>query len=185
MKTLLINSAPYTREFVDPIMKVLNEADISVNLIDYHNIPSNLNLFDGVIISASPKGDDIVETHIPYYQWIKNFQRPILGICHGHQFIGVMYGAKLIRDEQSEEGEFLIDIKENNPLFKGYCKSFMVEQHHNNSITLPKNFTLLASSKNCKVQAMVHKEKPIYTTQFHAEKNPDIILNFIKIVENY
>lgn len=184
MKILLINSAPQTKEFVDPIMEVLNKADIFVKLINYNEIPSNLALFDGVIISASPRGDDIVDAHIPYYQWIKNFQKPILGICHGHQFIGVMYGAKLIRDEQSEEGEFSIDIKENNPLFNGFTKSFKVEQHHNNSITLPEDFKLLASSERCEVQVMGHKEMPLYTAQFHAEKNPDIILNFIKIAED-
>ena len=34
---------------------------------------------------------------------------------------------------------------------------------------LPDDFELLASSKDCKVQAMKHKNKPFYGLQFHPE----------------
>jgi GMP synthase (glutamine-hydrolysing) len=185
MKILTINSAPYTKEFVKPIVKTLIDAGIESELANYDNIPNDLDRYGGVIISASPRGDDIVNAHIPYYEWLRNSLKPILGICHGHQFIGVMHGADLIRDEQSEEGKYLVDIKEDNALFSGYNGSFQVEQHHKDSITLPNEFRHLASSTRCKVQAMIHQEKPIYTTQFHAEKNPEIILNFAEIVRKH
>ena len=183
MKILIINSAPYTDEFVEPIVRTIIKAAVKSELVGYDNIPEDLDCYGGVIISASPKGDDIIHAHLPYYQWIRSSLKPILGICHGHQFIGVLYGSDLIINKQSEDGEHLVSIEEDNPLFAGYERSFKVEQHHKDSITLPEEFRLLASSMRCRVQAMVHQVRPIYTVQFHAENNPRIILNFAEIAK--
>ena len=184
MEILIINSAPYTNEFVEPIVKTLTNAGIRSELVRYDNIPKDLNRYGGLIISASPRGDDIVHDHLPYFQWIRNAAIPIFGICHGHQLIGVMHGAELIRNEQGEEGEHSVTIKENHPLFAGYKESFKAVQHHKDSITLPDEFRLLASSTRCRVQAMVHRTQPIYTVQFHAENDPKLILNFAEMVNN-
>ena len=183
MQILIINSAPRTGEFVDPIIKTLTESGIESELLGYDNIPENLDPYSGIIISASPMGDDIVYKHQPYFQWIRECHKPILGSCHGHQLIGVMYGADLIRDKQREDGEHLVNIEEDTPLFRGYEGSFKVEQHHKNSIILPDEFRLLASSPRCRVQAMVHQTQPIYTAQFHIENDPKILLNFAEIAK--
>lgn len=116
-----------------------------------------------------------------YFKWIKNYPKPILGICHGLQLIGVIYGANLIRDVQSEDGACTINIAENNHLFRGCGRILKVKQSHNDSITLPSGFLLLASSSKCRVEAIKHKEKFIYGAQFHVEENVEIIINFIRI----
>jgi GMP synthase (glutamine-hydrolysing) len=182
MTILIINSEPSGVEFVEPIIKILTDTGIKFEVIEYTNIPKNLDSYAGIIISGSPMGDDIVYKHLPYYQWIRDSFKPILGICHGHQLIGAIYGADLIRNKQSEEGEHVINIEEPDPFFSGYEGSVKVKQQHKNSISLPDEFKLLASSIRCRVQAMVHQLKPIYTVQFHAENNPEMILNFIEIV---
>jgi GMP synthase (glutamine-hydrolysing) len=182
MKILVINSAPYTGEFVEPIVKALANAGVRYELAQYDTIPEKPDRYRGLIISASPRGDNIVYDHLPYYQWIKDFASPILGICHGHQLIGVLHGSRLIRGEQGEDGVHCITIEKDSPLFAGLENNFKVEQHHEDCITLPDGFRLLASSTKCRVQAMVHRQKPIYTVQFHAENHSEILLNFVKIV---
>ncbi len=183
MELLIINSAPNTEEFVGPIIKTLAHTGIRTKLVPCDTIPGNLDRYCGLIISASPRGDDIVYDHLPYFQWIRNFTKPALGICHGHQVIGVLHGAKLIRDKQGEEGECVVNLEEPDPLFAGYEKSFKAEQHHKDSITLPDEFKLIASSARCRVQSMVHRTKSMYTVQFHAENDPKIILNFTEIIK--
>jgi GMP synthase (glutamine-hydrolysing) len=185
MKILIVNSAPQTEEFVAPITRILAGAGLQSDTVSYDNIPTDQESYSGVIISASPQGDDIVEDHTPYFQWIKQTDKPVLGICHGHQVIGVMHGADLIRDTQSENEDMTIIIKEDHPLFAGYNKSMRVASYHNDAITLPEGFRLMASSERCRVQAMAHRTKRLYTVQFHAEKNPEIILNFAEIVKNH
>lgn len=183
MEMLIINSAPYTDKFVGPIANTLAAAGIRAKLARYDAIPGNLDRYCGLIISASPRGDDIVYEHLPYYQWIRTCTRPVLGICHGHQLLGVLHGAKLIRNTQSEEGQCRVHIEVPDPLFAGLQKCFNVEQHHKDAITLSDEFRRIASSPRCRVQAMVHRIKPMYTVQFHAENNPDIILNFCEIIK--
>jgi len=182
MNILIINSAPYTSDFVDPIKDTLNKNAVNFKTVNYNNIPFYINNYNGIIISASPMGDDIVGTQLPYYEWIKKSDIPILGICHGHHIIGVLHGSELIKNTQQEEGICLIDIMRDDPIFAGFKKTMIVEQHHNKSISLPLNFILLASSDKCKVQVIKHKIKPVYSVQFHAEKYPEILFNFLKII---
>ncbi|MFC2137735.1 type 1 glutamine amidotransferase [Bacteroidota bacterium] len=183
MKILIINSTPHTREFVDPIKNSLTKNNFSFEIVNYNNIPLNLNNYNGIIISASPKGNDIVDSQLQYFEWIKKIDVPILGICHGHHIIGVLHGSELIRNAQKEEGMSVIEVIESDPFFDGFKKNITVEQHHNDSISLPMDFYLLASSKKCKVQVIKHKTKSIYSVQFHCEKTPELILNFLKIIQ--
>jgi GMP synthase (glutamine-hydrolysing) len=183
-KILLVNNAePGITEFAKPIEKLIFNAGATPVFIEYtvcHQlIPDE---FNGVILTGSPQGDDIVEHHLPYFQWIRYFEKPILGICAGHHVTGVMYGSKLLRSEEPESGDFEIDLVKSDPLFKDLPNTFVVKQMHNDSITLPNDFELLATSKTCYNQLMKHKHKPLYTCQFHPEYyNHDLIQNFIKL----
>ncbi len=181
MRLLVINSAPCDEEFAVPISQCLEQAGIASEIVGFDAIPTDLSPFSAVIISASPKGDDIIEAQIPYYAWIENYNKPVLGICHGHQMLGVIYGADLIREGQSEEGDCFVITELEHPIFAGLGQCFGVEQHHDYSISLPNGFKLLASSGRCRVQAMAHPSKPIVSVQFHAEKKPEIILNFVRM----
>jgi len=196
MKILIVNNAePSNNDFVSPIENILHapsvdillEASVETETISYSNlVGQDLSPYSGVILSASPGGDDIVENHLRFYEWIKSYDKPILGICSGHQIIGRLYGSELIRETQQEIGDLEVYITKDDPIFDGLNKRFTVRQAHNDSITLPTDFALLASSDKCEVQVMKHKSKPIYTTQFHVEAlNPEIILNYLDIVKNH
>ena len=180
MEVLIINSAePEDQSFVDPIKGALVGTDTTVQVREYGEV-YDVNSFDAVIISASPKGDDIVNDHRQNFEWLLTYQNPVLGICAGHQLIGTMFGGELKRDTEAEDGDIHIQIVKEDPLFKRHEGELKVEQHHNDSITLPADFELLATSDKCEVQAMRHKERPTYSVQWHAERsNPDIIRNFI------
>ncbi|MBW6535614.1 MAG: hypothetical protein K0B11_11435 [Mariniphaga sp.] len=54
---------------------------------------------------------------------------------------------------------------------------------HNDSISIPPDFELLATSKTCHNQIMKHRNKPLYTCQFHPEYHKHkLIQNFLNIV---
>ncbi len=60
--------------------------------------------------------------------------------------------------------------------------------HRSEVKVLPDEFRLLASTDDCRVQAMVHRDMPLYGTQFHPEKRqegyPDghrLVANFFRI----
>jgi GMP synthase (glutamine-hydrolysing) len=188
MKILLVNNAEKgIDEFVRRLQHILNTAAVAADTISYLDTATvDPDKYEGVILSGSPQGDDIVDHHMPYFQWLKRFHKPVLGICAGHHIIGKLYGADLLRSVEPEDGDFTVYIDASDPLFAGFGTRFVTRQMHNDSITLPQGFVLLAHAHLCRVQAMIHREKPLYSTQFHPEYlNHPIIFNFVAICGNY
>lgn len=181
MSILLINSAPFTTEFIDPICELFAKKKINYKTVNYNDLPESLDSFKGIIISSSPMGDDIIDEQLPLYQWIKNYSKPIIGSCHGHQLLGSLYGSEIIINKESEEGVMPIEFIKDDELFNGLSKIFMVEQHHKKSVTIPINFEHLAQSSGCKNQIMKHHSKPFYGCQFHIEKAPELLINFANL----
>ncbi len=55
------------------------------------------------IMSGSPRGDDIVDHHLPYFQWLKTCDITIFGIYAGHHITGKLYGARLLRSKKNHK----------------------------------------------------------------------------------
>ena len=114
-------------------------------MIEYENsLHTDMSLYDGIIMSGSPRGDDIVDHHLPDFQWIKTCAIPIFGICAGHHITGKLYGAQLLRSVEKEVGDNFLYIRQKDPIYNGCPERFLVRQNHHDSITLPKDFILLA-----------------------------------------
>ena len=188
MAVLLINCAEKgIDDYCVPIERILREKSAEFRRTEYLEIPgADLSPYQGFILSGSPRVNDIVEHHLPYFNWIRKIAKPVLGICAGHHIIGALYGATLIRDSQGEVGDSTVNLHQKDPLFVGLGREIVVSQAHNDAVTLPNEFMLLASSEKCSVQVMKHQTRPVYSTQFHPEThNPRIIANFLDIVSVY
>lgn len=184
LNILLVNNAePGITEFSEKISKIISEMGFTPVPIEYAaSLNFNFETIDGIILTGSPQGDDIVEHHVPFFNWIKTCTKPIFGICAGHHITGSIYGSELLRNKEPESGDYEIEQVQNDPVFSGIPKLFQVKQMHNDSITVPEEFILLATSKTCKNQLMKHKQKPLYTCQFHPEYyNTQLIRNFIEL----
>lgn len=175
---LIINSAPFTQEFTNPIIEFFKSKNIAFKTVSYLNLPSKLDNYSGIIISASPKGDDIIDEQLPIFQWLKTHTKPVLGSCHGHQLMGMLFGSSLYEKPESEEGMCDIQFLQQDNLLNNLANPLLVEQHHIKSISMPKNFIHLAKSDNCRNQIMRHKTLPLYGCQFHIEHLDTLLLNF-------
>ncbi|MCD4654798.1 gamma-glutamyl-gamma-aminobutyrate hydrolase family protein [bacterium] len=188
-KILIINNAePEIQRFVEPLIDLVQSHRIDYRQIEYRQLDRNSIdfvdplLFQGVLMSASPRGDDIVSSHVPLYNWLKKWKKPAFGICAGHQIPGVLFGAELFRDIHLEIGQYTIRIVNDDPIFARVSKCFHAEQQHHDSISCPSDFVILCCSDTCPVQMVRHRKYPIYTTQFHAEiTNKTLITNFLDI----
>jgi len=112
---------------------------------------------------------------------------PILGICAGHQYMARFFGGEARPAEKPEYGKVELTILKENSFFKGVPKKSVIWESHNDEVKkIPKDFELLASSEDCEVQAMKHKNKPFYGLQFHpevenTEYGEQMFKNFVKI----
>lgn len=122
---------------------------------------------------------------------IKNYgdKIPILGICLGHQCIGSVYGAKIVKAETLFHGkESKIYLTgSSGDLFKNIKSPFRATRYHSLIIerqTLPAFFHITAVTDDDIIMAIKHQDYPLYGLQFHPESiltdcGFQIIRNFI------
>jgi GMP synthase (glutamine-hydrolysing) len=172
----------YIEESVDEFM--------DFETISIHDISDEyFNNKKGVIISGAPLL--ITEIDISHYlekfKWIKTIGLPILGICFGHQMIGLTFGAFGSRMKEDRDWQ-TIEVFEQSDLFKKLPTEIEMIEDHCESISIPKDFKLVAASDFCINEAMQHKDLPIYGVQFHPEVSGNhgriLFDNFIQICEN-
>ncbi|AND79758.1 aminodeoxychorismate/anthranilate synthase component II [Streptococcus pantholopis] len=115
-------------------------------------------------------------------------QKPILGICLGHQAIIECFGGKLSLARQVMHGkQSLLEVDKKSAIFTDIAEPISVMRYH--SIVadrIPAVFTVTAYSKDDQeVMAIQHNKLPVYGLQFHPESigTPSglkMIENFIK-----
>lgn len=121
-------------------------------------------------------------------EYLDHFNGPILGECLGMQLMAIHFGGSAGPAEIPEYGLSKMKVIEEDDLFKGLPKEFLVWESHNDEVKQAPNFAVLSMSENCKVQAIKHLKKPFYGVQFHPEVNntehgEDILRNFVSTVK--
>ena len=94
----------------------------------------------------------------------------ILGICYGMQLTAQFFGGEVHPGIKREYGRALFRPDLNDPLFNGTGKESVVWMSHWDYVAkVPKGFTLVGSTDNCKAGAMRNAKGTIYGLQFHPE----------------
>ncbi|HKP37076.1 MAG TPA: hypothetical protein VJT71_09465 [Pyrinomonadaceae bacterium] len=157
---------------------------------------------DAVVLSGTLRDFDYYKPQIldDFASFISTTTTPVLGICGGHQLVGLSFGAKVLtldsleqrerRDNRVIEYQYRLVriVAPADPIFAGidnprsglwqdYTKEgriLRVWQNHGLQLDrVPDGFSLLATSYRCKNQMMVKRtdNQLIYSVQFHLEKS--------------
>ena len=157
-------------EFVKPIEDVLEKNFFTKHYLELKQ--SDFEKCDKVIICGTSLKDNKFLEDLEKFNWIKDFQKPIFGICAGFQLIGLLHKGEL--KKELEIGYFHENFENE---FLGVNHDVEVYHLHNNYVKF--DFSFEVFSKSGIAQAIKHKEKQIYGTLFHPEvRNKEIILNF-------
>jgi GMP synthase (glutamine-hydrolysing) len=140
----------------------------------------------GFIISGAPIliTEKDPEPYLERFTWIKTTEKPVLGICFGHQMLGLTFGALANRQKEDRDLQ-TIEIITDCPLFDKMASELEFMEDHCESISIPKNFIHVGVSDASINEAMMHESKPLYGVQFHPEVSGNngavLFENFVNI----
>ena len=164
-------------EFVSPIISIAEGLDECVARHYSEVRHEDTRNCGKIILSGTALKDNATLKQTEKFEWIKDCDKPILGICAGMQTIGLVFGSRL--EKCLEIGMTQITTLMANSLFSSSFKAYSL---HNYSIQPSPDFAVLAESPEC-VQAVKHKQKDIYGVLFHPEvRNKEIIQHFIHAI---
>lgn len=138
---------------------------------------------DGLILSGGPT----LERAGNCAAYVKELDLPILGICLGHQVMALAYGGGVRTGAAGGYAAVEIEILDEDDILKGIGPKTKVWASHADEVSsLPPDFTRLARSGICEVEAMKHKTKPLYGVQWHpevshTEKGNELFRNFFEV----
>jgi anthranilate synthase component 2/para-aminobenzoate synthetase component 2 len=118
---------------------------------------------------------------------------PILGVCLGHQCIGEVYGAQVIRAPEPVHGRASMVEHHADGLFMGLPNPLRAGRYHSLVIHIPAKVPLeiTAQTEDDRiVMAVRHKTHPVYGIQFHPEScltdhGIDLLRNFTIIADDW
>lgn len=97
---------------------------------------------------------------------------PILGVCLGHQCIGDVFGAEIVRAPKLMHGKTSAIIHNGKGVFQNLRQPFEATRYHSLVVkreTLPDSLTIVAESDDGEIMGLTHRSLPIYGVQFHPE----------------
>jgi GMP synthase (glutamine-hydrolysing) len=146
-----------------------NEPHLHTRVID--SKPDLVILTGSSALLSKPRTRELFQ---PEMDLVRKAKFPVLGICYGHQIIGSAFNTPMRDLGQMLRGYEKISIVKKHPLFAGLPPELVVAESHRQELTkIPNGFQHLARSTTSKVEAMVHRSKPIYGVQFHPERSND------------
>lgn len=97
---------------------------------------------------------------------------PVLGVCLGHQAIGVAFGATVDRAPELLHGKTSTVFHTNTGVLQGLPDPFTATRYHSLTIlpeTVPAELEVTARTRGGVIMAVRHTELPIHGVQFHPE----------------
>ena len=114
---------------------------------------------------------------------------PLLGVCLGHQALGVAFGARCERAPRLMHGKTSPVRHLGKGLFAGLPDPFEATRYHSLAVperSLPAELEPIAWADDGTLMGMAHRELPYWGVQFHPEsvltvEGPRLLGNFLRL----
>ncbi|MEZ4687701.1 MAG: aminodeoxychorismate/anthranilate synthase component II [Bacteroidia bacterium] len=156
------NLADLLRRFV-PVTVHRNDA---ISLADIEAMKPR-----GVLISPGPGKPEDSGVCLPLLQ--KHLASlPVLGVCLGHQLLGEVLGATVLKAGKPMHGKTSLISHDGSSVFKGLPSPLRVMRYHSLVLkpeSLPPGLRITAQTAEGEVMGLAHAHYPLHGVQFHPE----------------
>jgi para-aminobenzoate synthetase component 2 len=128
--------------------------------------------YDGVLVGPGPGSPQDSGVCVPLVRQCERAGVPLLGVCLGHQAIGVAYGATVGRAAELMHGRTSAVSHDGRGVFKGVPSPVTMTRYHSLAVragALPPELEVTATAADGEIMGLRHRAAPIEGVQFHPE----------------
>jgi anthranilate synthase/aminodeoxychorismate synthase-like glutamine amidotransferase len=126
---------------------------------------------DAVLVSPGPGRPKDAGVSVEMIRWAAG-RIPVLGVCLGHQCIGVAWGARVKRSPQVMHGKTSQIHHDGTGLFSGLPSPLEATRYHSLIVeesSLPDELEVVATSDDGLIMGLRHRDLDVEGVQFHPE----------------
>jgi len=146
---------------------------------------------DGVVISPGPGRPEDAGVSVCALRAFGAAGIPVLGVCLGHQALGLVAGGRIVRARTLMHGKTSQIFHEGEGVFRGLPRPFEATRYHSlviEAATCPAVLEVTARSADGEIMGVRHHELPLEGVQFHPEsiltrEGKALLANFLKRCE--
>lgn len=161
------------------IERCLLQREVRVNRVPWnYDLIANVKSYDGIMLSNGPGDPKMCQQLVDQLRTLfqdESFNKPVFGICLGHQLMGLAAGYSTYKLAYGNRGH-------NQPCrLIGSQRCLITSQNHGFALNVDdnetpqetrNNWTELFINQNDKSnEGIAHKTKPFFSVQFHPEHN--------------
>jgi len=143
---------------------------------------------DGIVISPGPGVPEDGGVSIELVRAAAELRTPVLGVCLGHQAIGVAFGARIARARSIMHGKVSEIDHDGKGIFSGLEARFEATRYHSlvvDEASCPESLEITARTDDGEIMGLRHREFPVEGVQFHPESiltrvGKQLLQNFLR-----
>lgn len=128
--------------------------------------------FDGVLVSPGPGTPEDAGVSVAMVEYAAATGKPLLGVCLGHQALGVAFGGTVGQAPELLHGKVSEVHHEGQGVLADLPSPFTATRYHSLAVdrdTLPAEVEVTGETVSGVVMAMRHRDLPLEGVQFHPE----------------
>lgn len=177
------NLVQYLEEMGAPVTVFRNDATTVQRLVELNP--------QGIVISPGPGRPEKAGISLSVIERFSG-KIPILGVCLGHQAIGMAFGGKVVSAGRLMHGKTSTITADGKGVYKGIRKPFQAMRYHSLSVSrdgLPACLTVVSESEDGEIMGLRHEDHPTEGIQFHPESimtpvGKRLLRNFLNTTRN-
>jgi para-aminobenzoate synthetase component 2 len=134
--------------------------------------PGEAASFDGVLVSPGPGTPTEAGVSMAMIEACAERSQPMLGVCLGHQALGAVFGADVVRAPELLHGKTSQVLHDGTGVLEGLPSPFTATRYHSLTIdppSLPDELVPTGHTESGVIMAVRHATLPLHGVQFHPE----------------